>query len=192
MNCSDSRAIRNRTDSRPTANGSRQGDRKDVRLVATTVGIARHSRLRAFWGSLDRAQKRSLAMMAAVVAGLHVRRVRDALPARRPPSLRARLGGRIHGRDRDHGLHARDAPCVRRRPHRGDRQHDAQADGRGQAAAERRLLVLAGPLVDRLRAGAPALDRDPLARRAGRQRQLRPARRDGPRSGRSSPARSST
>jgi nickel/cobalt transporter (NiCoT) family protein len=41
-------------------------------LVATTVGIARSSRLRAFWGSLDRGQRRSLVMMATVVTGLHV------------------------------------------------------------------------------------------------------------------------
>ena len=41
-------------------------------MVATTVEIARRSRLRAFWGSLDRGQRRSLLMMATVVTGLHV------------------------------------------------------------------------------------------------------------------------
>jgi high-affinity nickel-transport protein len=41
-------------------------------MAATVVGITRQPRLRAFWGSLDRGQKRSLLMMATVVTGLHL------------------------------------------------------------------------------------------------------------------------
>ena len=45
----------------------------------------------------------------------------------------------------------------------------------GQAAAERRFLLLPRPLVDRLRAGRPAELRHPRPRRPGGQRQLGPA-----------------
>ena len=79
---------------------------------------------------------------------------------------------RVRRRARRHRVHARHAPRLRRRPHRGDRQHDPQADGRRPAAAERRLLVLARPLVGRLRPGVPALARRQGARRAGAQRRL--------------------
>src|SRR5262249_25184164 len=43
----------------------------------------------------------------------------------------------------------------------GDRQYDPQADVGWQAAAERRLLVFARPLDDRVRARVPARDRGP-------------------------------
>ena len=41
------------------------------------------------------------------------------------------------------GLHVRPAPRVRRRSHRGDRQHHAEAAPGRQAAARRRVLLLA-------------------------------------------------
>ena len=46
----------------------------------------------------------------------------------------------------DARVHVRAAARVRRRPHRGDRQHDAQVPAGGEAAARRRLLLLARPL----------------------------------------------
>ena len=41
-------------------------------MAAATVGIRQRHRIRGFWTSLDRGQKRALAMMATVVAALHV------------------------------------------------------------------------------------------------------------------------
>ena len=68
--------------------------------------------------------------------------------------------------------HAGHAPRLRRRPHLGHRQHHPQADGGGQAAAQRGLLLLARPLVGRLRAGGPPELRHPGARRPGAHRRL--------------------
>ena len=41
-------------------------------MTATTVAAGRRPRLRAFWGSLDLGQRRTLMLMVVVVAGLHV------------------------------------------------------------------------------------------------------------------------
>ena len=152
----------------------------------------RSRRLATFWASLDRSQRRTLLMMVAVVVGLHVAGFLMLIALVAPHHYRLGSAGAFTRRDRRDRLHARDAPRVRRRSHRGDRQHDAQADGRGQAAAERRLLVLARAFDDRVRARVAALDRDQGARRAGQERRLEPApgRRAG--SARSSRAASST
>ena len=72
--------------------------------------------------------------------------------------------GSSRRRNRDRGLHARPASRVRRRSHRRDRQHHPQADGRGQAAAERRLLVLARTLDRGVRAGGGVRARNPRSR----------------------------
>ena len=62
------------------------------------------------------------------------------------------LGTRgLRHRARAHRVHARHAPRLRRRPHRRHRQHHPQADGRGQAPAVGRVLVLPRPLHHRLR-----------------------------------------
>ncbi len=84
-------------------------------------------------------------------------------------------GDGLRHRDRDTRLHARHAPRLRRRPHRRHRQHDTKADERGQAAYQRRLLLLARALVGRLRACGPAELRHPGARLAGEERQVRSA-----------------
>ena len=73
-----------------------------------------------------------------------------------PQHLSLGAGGRSASGVGHHGLHARPAPRVRRRPHRGDRQHHAQADERRAAAAERRVLLLARALDRRVRARAAA------------------------------------
>ncbi len=49
------------------------------------------------------------------------------------------------GRHRVSRLHVRPAPRRRRRPYRGDRQRDAQADAGGQTAGFGRLVLLARP-----------------------------------------------
>ena len=54
------------------------------------------------------------------------------------------------GRSRLARLHVRTAARVRRRPHRGDRQHDPQVPPGRQALDGRRLLLLARPLDDRV------------------------------------------
>jgi nickel/cobalt transporter (NiCoT) family protein len=41
-------------------------------MEAATAGAGRRTGLRSFWGSLDRSQRRTLAMMVLVVGGLHV------------------------------------------------------------------------------------------------------------------------
>src|SRR6266568_259689 len=81
----------------------------------------------------------------------------------------------VRGGDRRAGLHAGHAARVRRRPHRGDRQHDPQAGQRGQAAAFRRVLLLPGPLQRRVRPGGAAELRHPGPGRPGQERQLRAA-----------------
>ena len=109
--------------------------------------------------------------------------------ARRPqqPSARQRHG--LRRRSRHHGLHARHAARLRRRPHRGDRQHDPQADDRRPAAAERRLLLLPRPLVDRVRCSRSS---SPLGirglERRGLRRQLRSCTRPPASSARACPA----
>ena len=52
-------------------------------------------------------------------------------------------------------LHVRPAPRRRRRPHRGDRQHDPQAHAGRPAAGRRGPLLLARPLDDRRRPVGP-------------------------------------
>ena len=58
------------------------------------------------------------------------RRLRRCCSRRRARAPVDGLGRRVHGGRRADRLHARAAPRARRRPHRGDRQHDAQAHGR--------------------------------------------------------------
>ena len=100
---------------------------------------------------MTRSERRRAWALAGAVAALHIAGFGILLLLVAPQHLK--LGGGAFsvgvGADR---LHARAAARVRRRPHRGDRQHDAQADGRRPAAAERRLLVLARALERRVRA----------------------------------------
>ena len=86
-------------------------------------------------------------------------RLLPAPRARRPAQLQPRVERRLRPRPRHHRLHARPASRLRRRPHRRDRQHDAQAHGRRPAPAQRRVLLLARPLDDRLRARRPGRGR---------------------------------
>ena len=86
-----------------------------------------------------------------------------------------------HHQDRDlrrghrhPGLHPRHAARLRRRPHRGHRQHHPQARQRGQAAAVRRLLLLARALLRRVRARAAAELRHPRRGQPGARRAAPP------------------
>ena len=97
--------------------------------------------------------------------------------ARRAPGAQPRRGRRLLGRRRADRLHARAPPRVRRRPHRGDRQHDAQAHGRRQPAAQRRLLLRARALHRRARARGAARRRRARARRRRRRTTARPCSR---------------
>ena len=89
-----------------------------------------------------------------VAAAVRLRRRRPGAPRRRvgalPLLLRPVPPAR---RPRPDGLPVRPAPRLRRRPHRGDRQHHPQAPRRGQAAGRRRVLLLARALDDRVLAG---------------------------------------
>ena len=129
------------------------------------------SRLARIRAALTPAEWTRMGGMALTIVVLHVAgwgmlagASRRALPDQQHRGVRVR--------HRDPGLHAGHAARVRRRPHRGDRQHHPQAGRRGQAAAVGRVLVLARPLLDRVRAGAPAELRHPRAGPAGQQRQL--------------------
>ena len=124
----------------------------------------------------DRAQRRRLGAVARC----------DGTPLSPEPKRAVRR------RDRRPRLHPRHAPRLRRRPHLGDRQHHPEADGGGQAPAQRRLLLLARPLDDRVRAGGAAELRDPRPRRPGEERLLGPAQRRRASSGRRCPVSSST
>ena len=92
-------------------------------------------------------------------------RVRRCAPTHHPG-----IGRRVRHRPRCHRLPAGCAACVRRRPHRRDRQHDPQAGRRGHALAVGRLLVLARAFQRRVRAGVSARGRRARRRRtrAGR------------------------
>ena len=94
--------------------------------------------------ALTPSERRRAALMFTTITALHVIGFGVFIAVRRPVPLQ----GARHRRRRAR-LHARPASRVRRRPHLRDRQHDAQADERGQAAAQRRLLVLARALDDR-------------------------------------------
>ena len=111
-------------------------------------------------------------------------------PARRRRRDARRGGRRVRGGRGHHRLHAGLAPRVRRRPHRRDRQHDAQADERRSAAPERRLLLLPRALDDRLRARGPVRDRHQTASAARSRATARRCTRRPASSARSSRARS--
>ena len=94
----------------------------------------------------------------------HLRRLRDAAPLRLPGGGRQqRAGSRARGRH--HGVVPRLPACLRRRPYLLHRQHHPQADGRRQAAARHRVLLLLRPLHGRGRGRRRHHDR-----RAGRLR----------------------
>ena len=105
------------------------------------------------------------------------RRLRPALRGRRPAPLQPRRRRRLHGRRRPDRLHAGHAPRLRRRPHRGHRQHDAQVHAGGPAAAQRRLLLRARALDRGLRARAAALARRQGAGRVRSRTAARPCTR---------------
>ncbi len=111
-------------------------------------------------------------------AGAAPGRLGDPGGGRRAGELpgREQLAG-LRDRAGPHGVHPGDAARVRRRPHRGHRQHHPQADGGGQEARHRRLLVLARPLEHRVRAVPAARPRRALARRAAGERRLDAAER---------------
>ena len=174
--CGALRAARRATRSRPSAPPSRDGARLRRRASAT-------SRSSACCPAAPR-EERAMQRIRAALTPPEWRRARRPRPpsssactspasrccsASSRRSTRARRGSAFAVGRRPHRLHARPAPRVRRRPHRGDRQHDAQADGRGPAAAQRRLLLLARPLDDRLRARVAARRRRPR-RSAARSR----------------------
>ena len=94
--------------------------------------------------ALTRAEWLRLSGFGGAVALLHLARL-GALPLLRPLEPGAR-------RARHARVHLRAAARVRRRPHRGDRQHDAQVPAGGEAPARRRLLLLARSLERRARA----------------------------------------
>ena len=94
---------------------------------------------------------------------------------RAPRSPPHQQDGALRLRDRRAGLHARHAPRLRRRSHRGDRQHDPQADPGRRTPAQRRVLLLTGSLDHRLRSRrAPEL-RDPGTQRGGAEQHFRSA-----------------
>ena len=99
---------------------------------------------------------------ADIACGRHIDVIGEAEALIHEHPLRERLWG--------HLIIAlyRSGPRVRRRPHRCDRQHDPEADERRPASAQRRILLLARPLDDRLRARAPGVDRRPRPERRGR------------------------
>ena len=106
--------------------------------------------------------------MAAVVRRAARRRLRRCCsPSSCPPTCRW-AGRGVHGGRRADGLHARAAPRARRRPHRGHRQHDAQAHDGGRPAARRRAFLRARALDGRVRPRAPARRSACGGRRAGR------------------------
>ena len=95
--------------------------------------------------------------------GRFLRRGRLA-PRRRLGALPLLLARQSRARRSRHAcVHLRPAARVRRRPHRGDRQHDAEVPPGRQALARRRVLLLARALDDRAlprhRARARRLDR---------------------------------
>ena len=152
---------------RSKTSGTRSGGNSPMAVAALPAEVSRRARVAR---SLSPAEWRRAAGLAFVIIALHVVGFGLLLGFVAPQHLR--LGKRhLRHRGRHHGLHARDAPRLRRRPHRRDRQHDAQAHGRRPAAAERRVLLLARPLERRL----PARDRA-LARHQGAERQRRERR----------------
>ena len=156
-----------------TAAGEPVGRLKAIQNALTPEGVEQGRR---HGGRRDRPQRRRMA---------------DAAHGDRPP-LPPEQDGALRNRDRRPRLHARHAPRVRRRPHLGDRQHDAQAHGGGQAPVERRVLLLARPLLDRLRACAAAQLRHPGPRQPGEERLLRRCTSGPASSGRRCPGSSST
>ena len=91
------------------------------------------------------------------------------LGAAAPHHYRMSANRDLRARNRDPRPHAWHAPRLRRRPHLGDRQHDPQVAQRGQAAAERRLLLLPRALDDRLRHVGVLELRHPRPRRTGEE-----------------------
>ena len=93
--------------------------------------------------------------------GAAVRRSRGRRPVARPrdravPAVPRRRGsGRGAGRRRHPGVHARHAPCLRRRPPRGHRRHDPPDAAAWSPTGRRRLLLRHGALHDRAGPRAP-------------------------------------
>ena len=77
-------------------------------MEASAIGMAQRPGLRAFWASLDRAQRLTLLMMILVVVGLHVIGFLTLIALVAPNHYRLGSAGRIHGRDRGDRLYARD------------------------------------------------------------------------------------
>ena len=141
----------------------RHGGDNSVTTTATTAPA--RGRLAQFRDTLSARDKSALAAHVRVHRRAARRRLRRAVrpghsaplpPRRRPPGLQRRR--------RRAGLHLRAAARLRRRPHRGRRQHHPQAAGRQRRAeaapaaprsqaAVGRILVLPRPLDDRVRAG---------------------------------------
>ena len=121
-------------------------------MASGRVQLSGASRWRRIRGALTPAEWRRAAMLAAVIVGLHVVGFFLLFAVVVPHHYSLGASGVFGVGIGHHRLHARPAARVRRRPHRRDRQHDAQADERGPAPAERRLLLLARPLDDRVRA----------------------------------------
>ena len=139
--------------------------------IATERPATRTSRVKS---ALGPGEWRRLAMMFGVIAALHLIGWITLVAFVAPQHYS--LGDTVLGVGV--GLTAYTlgyAARVRRRPHRGHRQHHPQADGRRTAPLSRRLLLLARPFQRRLRAGPAAIGRREGHRRAGRGRRVCPA-----------------
>ena len=135
--------------------------------MRSSLGGGWFARVRAFWASLDRGQRGTIVMMAVVVAGLHVVGFLTLIALVAPHHYRLGTTGAFTV-----GLGVTAYTLGMR--HAFDADHISAIDNttrklmaRGQAAVERRLLVLARPFDDRVPARVPAVDRRRVARRAG-------------------------
>ncbi len=110
-----------------------------------------------------------LASMAAVIVALHLIGWITLVAVVEPAHLQPRRQD-IRYRHRPDRLHTGTTTRIRRRPHSRHRQHHPQADERRAAPAERRVFLLAGPLLGGLRTGAAAGARPEGHRQAGQAR----------------------